>query len=52
MQTPFSDPTAEAEILFGYANAERMETRWRVRSKKCAQNQKSAIKTISNPEFS
>ncbi|MDR1148197.1 MAG: hypothetical protein LBK66_06145 [Spirochaetaceae bacterium] len=27
----FADPKAEAEVCFGYANAERMETRWRAR---------------------
>ncbi|MDR1147685.1 MAG: hypothetical protein LBK66_03555 [Spirochaetaceae bacterium] len=29
MQTPFSNPKAEAEVCFRYAGAERIETRWR-----------------------
>jgi hypothetical protein len=29
MQTLFSNPKAEAEARFGYASAERIETRWR-----------------------
>jgi hypothetical protein len=30
MQTPFSYQKAETEDRFGYAGAERIETRWRV----------------------
>jgi hypothetical protein len=32
MQSAFFAPKAEAEDRFGYANAERMRTRWRARS--------------------